>query len=37
MLLLTGHAGGGPLPLALGPTPQIGALGFVDGVVVGGV
>ena len=37
MLLLVGHAGGGPLALALRPTPQIGSLRFVDGIVVGGV
>ncbi len=37
MLLLAGHAGGGPLALALGPPAQSGALGLVDGVGLGGV
>ena len=37
MLLLPGHAAGGPLPLALGPAAQVGALGLVDGVVLDGV
>ena len=32
VLLLLGHAGGGPLALALGPPAQLGPLRLVDGV-----
>ena len=37
LLLLTGDAGGGPLPLTLGPPAQLGPLGFVGLVGLGGV